>query len=232
MQANVGDDNNDVNAYIRAWAEIACGVMPPYHHGNLRTVLLEHAERTLQKQGVGALSLRELARSAGVSHGAPRRHFADREALLDALAERGYERLGTELSAALDSAAPSLEARVTALARAYAGFVTSSGELLALMFAGKRADPDGSVHRASEAAIGPWQKAFLEAGPDEGIVGDVTALGMAVFSAVHGLAVLVNANIAPVDGLDAAVTDMARRILRGSRTLVPPDERDLARLDK
>jgi AcrR family transcriptional regulator len=190
--------------------------MQPYHHGNLRTVLLEHAEATLQEEGIDALSLRELARSAGVSHGAPRRHFADRQALLDALAERGYERLGSELRTALDVAAPSLDARVTALARAYAGFVTSSGELLALMFAGKHAEPDGSVQRASEAAIQPWQKVFLEAGPDEGIVGDVKALGMAVFSAVHGLAVLVNANIASADGLDAAVTDMAGRILRGS----------------
>jgi AcrR family transcriptional regulator len=190
--------------------------MQPYHHGNLRTVLLEHAEATLQKEGLDALSLRELARSAGVSHGAPRRHFSDRQALLDALAERGYDRLGAELRAALDGAAPTLEARVTALARAYAAFVTSSGELLALMFVGKRADPDGSVHRASEAAIEPWQKVFLEAGPDERIVGDVKTLGMAVFSAVHGLAVLVNANIAPADGLDAAAADMAGRILRGS----------------
>src|SRR6202167_6716983 len=98
--------------------------MQPYPHGNLRTALLEQAERTLQEEGIDALSLRELARSAGVSHGAPRRHFSDRQALLDALAERGYARLGAELRAALDAAAPSLEARVTALARAYAGFVT------------------------------------------------------------------------------------------------------------
>jgi AcrR family transcriptional regulator len=190
--------------------------MRPYHHGNLRTVLLEHAEATLQNQGIDAVTLRDLARSAGVSHAAPRRHFADRQALLDALAERGYERLGDQLRAALDAAAPSLQAQVAALARAYAGFVTSSGELLALMFAGKHASPDGSLQRASAAAIEPWQKAFLEAGPDEGIEGDVKALGMAVFSAVHGLAVLVNANIAPADGLDAAVTDMTRRILLGS----------------
>jgi AcrR family transcriptional regulator len=190
--------------------------MRPYHHGNLRTVLLEHAEATLQNEGIDAVTLRDLARSAGVSHAAPRRHFADRQALLDALAERGYERLGDQLRAALDAAAPSLQAQVAALARAYAGFVTSSGELLALMFAGKHASPDGSLQRASAAAIEPWQKAFLEAGPDEGIEGDVKALGMAVFSAVHGLAVLVNANIAPADGLDAAVTDMTRRILLGS----------------
>jgi AcrR family transcriptional regulator len=200
--------------------------MQPYHHGSLRTVLLEQAEVTLEKEGIDALSLRELARSAGVSHGAPRRHFADRQALLDALAERGYERLGTELRAALNASAPSLDTRVTALARAYARFGTGSAELLVLMFAGKHADQDGSVRRASEAAIEPWQTVFLESGADEGIVGDLKDLGMAVFSAVHGLAMLVNAGIAPADSLDAAVADVAGRILRGSRTLVELDAGD------
>ena len=50
----------------------------PYHHGNLRTALLDAAERTMRDRGVQDLSLRELARDVGVSHGAPRRHFADR----------------------------------------------------------------------------------------------------------------------------------------------------------
>ncbi len=194
--------------------------MQPYHHGNLRTVLLEQAEETLRTGGIDALSLRELARAAGVSHGAPRRHFADRQALLDALAVRGYERLGAELRAALGGSSPSLDARVTALARAYADFVTGSGELLALMFAGKHADPDGLVHRASEAALEPWQEVFREAGATDGIGGPVEVLGMAVFSAVHGLAVLVNAGVTPADGLHAAVADMTERILRGSRITV------------
>ena len=66
----------------------------PYHHGNLRSALLAAAERTVRERGVQDLSLRELAREIGVSHGAPRRHFPDRQALLDALAESGFERLG------------------------------------------------------------------------------------------------------------------------------------------
>ena len=69
----------------------------PYHHGNLRTALLAAAQQTVRERGVAALSLRELAREVGVSHGAPRRHFPDRQALLDALAEDGFERLGGEL---------------------------------------------------------------------------------------------------------------------------------------
>ena len=76
-----------------------------YHHGNLRAALLEEAERAL---AAGEdLSLRELARRAGVSHAAPRRHFADKQALLDALATDGFERLGRELDAAMSSAVDS-----------------------------------------------------------------------------------------------------------------------------
>jgi AcrR family transcriptional regulator len=47
----------------------------PYHHGNLRTALLTAAERTLRERGVEQVSLRDLARQVGVSHGAPSRHF-------------------------------------------------------------------------------------------------------------------------------------------------------------
>jgi hypothetical protein len=130
----------------------------------------------------------------------------------------GATKLGAR--AALGGSQPSLDARVTALARAYADVVTGSGELLALMFAGKHADPDGSVHRASEAALEPWQEVFREAGATDGIGGPVEVLGMAVFSAVHGLVVLVNAGVTPADGLHSAVADMTERILRGSRITV------------
>ena len=80
----------------------------PYHHGNLRAALLACAERTLREGGAGELSLRELARQVGVSHAAPRRHFADKQALLDALAEDGFERLGRELREAMDAAGDAL----------------------------------------------------------------------------------------------------------------------------
>src|SRR2546427_8857402 len=68
--------------------------MTTYHHGNLRTALLRAAGERLEKQGITALSLREAARRVGVSHNAPYRHFADREALLAALAAQGFEMLG------------------------------------------------------------------------------------------------------------------------------------------
>jgi len=86
----------------------------PYHHGNLRRALLAAAERTVRDRGVQDLSLRELAREIGVSHGAPRRHFPDRQALLDALAQTGFERLGAELRGAADGAGDEFQARLEA----------------------------------------------------------------------------------------------------------------------
>src|ERR1700736_4378582 len=91
----------------------------PYHHGNLRAALLAQAERTVRERGVQDLSLRELAREVGVSHGAPRRHFPDRQALLDALAEAGFARLGAELRNAADGAGEDFDPRLQATAGDY-----------------------------------------------------------------------------------------------------------------
>src|SRR4051795_10361603 len=101
-----------------------------YHHGNLRSELLEAAERTLATRGAGELSLRELARELGVSHAAPRRHFAGKQALLDALALDGFERLGAALEAAVTGAGERFEDRLAALARTYVRFATDHAPLL------------------------------------------------------------------------------------------------------
>ncbi|MFJ3496778.1 TetR/AcrR family transcriptional regulator [Streptomyces sp. NPDC086091] len=108
----------------------------PFHHGNLRAVLLDQAEVMLREEGIDGLSLRELARRAGVSHGAPRSHFIDRQALLDALAERGFARLTAEVRSALAGEAPIRE-RLRKVARAYVDFAVTDGALLELMFAAK-----------------------------------------------------------------------------------------------
>jgi AcrR family transcriptional regulator len=71
--------------------------MSTYHHGELRPTLLRAAAKILEKEGREAISLRDLARRAGVSHAAPYRHFADRQALLAALAEEGFAMLAADL---------------------------------------------------------------------------------------------------------------------------------------
>lgn len=106
---------------------------PPFHHGNLRAELLEQAETLLRTDGVDALSLRELARRAGVSHGAPRSHFVDRQALLDALAVRGFDRLTEAVHAAVESRG-SFPERFRRVGRAHVAFAVEHAALMELMF--------------------------------------------------------------------------------------------------
>jgi AcrR family transcriptional regulator len=168
--------------------------MRPFHHGNLRAVLLEQAEAMLRADGIDGLSLRELARQAGVSHGAPRSHFIDRQALLDALAERGFTRLTEDVRSAL-AARGSLHARFVRVARAYVDFAVEDAALMELMFQAKTGAAAGPVRDASlrlfqvldEAMVDPADAA---ADPD----GDARERFKLLFAAtMQGIAALVAA---------------------------------------
>lgn len=76
-----------------------------YHHGDLRRALLERAAEVIERDGIEALTLRGLARDLGVSHGAPNRHFRNKEDLLSTLARHGYEALTSATLAAADGLA-------------------------------------------------------------------------------------------------------------------------------
>lgn len=102
-----------------------------YHHGDLPAALLRAAGNVLEKEGLDALSLREVARKAGVSHSAPYRHFAEREALLAALATEGFERLGAAQREA--AAAGGLRA----MGEAYVLFALQNPQRFRLMFGGQ-----------------------------------------------------------------------------------------------
>lgn len=188
----------------------------PYHHGNLRTALLEQAERTVRERGAQELSLRELAREVGVSHGAPRRHFPDRQALLDALAETGFARLGAELRAAADGAGEDFTARLQATAAAYVRFATDDAALLELMFAGKHRDE--SLHLASERAFSVLLELILQ-GQAEGALehGEPERVGLVLFATVQGIAALVTGGMVQAEQVDSLVADAVAYFLRGSR---------------
>nr|WP_031225439.1 TetR/AcrR family transcriptional regulator [Streptomyces roseochromogenus] len=165
----------------------------PYHHGDLRAALLKSAERTLRDKGAGALSLRELARDIGVSHAAPGRHFKDKQALLDALALDGYERLNRALTTATLHPGLDFEGRMTALARAYLGFAVENPELLELMFARKH-DPDSSDRLAAavDQSLGSLTRMVADAQERGEIVpGDPERITMVAAASLHGLAALI-----------------------------------------
>ena len=178
-----------------------------YHHGDLRSALVEAGLAILAEGGdLGALSLREAARRAGVSAMAPYRHFADKDALLAAVATVGFERLAAALRAADAAASP--VAALKAQGVAYVAFACARPSLFRLMFgAGAPAKADELATAANATFKLLADRVATVAPPHEAI--DRT---LADWALVHGLAMLA------VDGQldlfgDATPTELAARIV-------------------
>ena len=182
----------------------------PYHHGNLRVVLLAEAERTLREDGIERLSLRDLARQAGVSHAAPRRHFADRQTLLDALAAAGFLRLSDELREAIEEAGENYEAQLRAAATAYVHFATRDAALLELMFAAKRGEQSAELQDAFGRLYAAVD-AMVRRGQQAGMLrpGDPDRLRLLLFATMQGIAVLVTSGGVGAGQIDGLITDAA-----------------------
>lgn len=164
----------------------------PFHHGHLRAALLAQAQRTIRERGVDALSLRELARQTGVSHAAPRRHFPDRRALLDALAEQGFRRLSNVVEQALTGAGPASADRFRSVARAYVGFAIDEAALMDLMFTRKNSAPTVEVDRAATEFFTLISGVMNSVAPaDKAPLADPQRLQRLLISTLHGIASLV-----------------------------------------
>jgi AcrR family transcriptional regulator len=204
----------------------------PYHHGNLRAALLGEAERALREQGIDALSLRDLARQAGVSHAAPRRHFADRQALLDALATSGFTRLGDDVRAAIDATGEDYQSRLRAVATAYVRFATRDAALLDLMFAAKNtgsgaknadsgansADPPAALREASErlfTTVGDLIRQGQQT--DELPEGDPDRLLLLLVATLQGIAALTTSGRVRADQTDALIAGAVALFTRSQR---------------
>jgi AcrR family transcriptional regulator len=122
-------------------------VPTPYHHGSLRDFLLSEGRQLLVEEGPQAVTLRGLAKRAGVSHSAPVRHFKDRDALLDAIAAEGFDELATALSAAEQQ--EDLHSRLSGYARAHVRFALENAALMDLMFSGLPRAGDSAAAQAA-----------------------------------------------------------------------------------
>jgi AcrR family transcriptional regulator len=111
----------------------------PYHHGALRDALLEAAERVLERDGVAGLTLRAVAREAGVSHAAPTHHFGDLTGLLSELAAIGFRQFNTAMELA-DAAGNSPIEKALAGAKAYVAYAQAHPGMYGLMFRAERLD--------------------------------------------------------------------------------------------
>ncbi|MFF9853848.1 TetR/AcrR family transcriptional regulator [Streptomyces litmocidini] len=156
-----------------------------YHHGDLRAACLRAARELLEEDGSAGLSLRAVARRAGVSPTAPYRHYADREALVSAVAAEGYRELTEHLKAA--HPAPSTPDDLAAVATAYVRFALEHPAMFRAMFA-EPCDPTSEERVAATAAISAYVQGIVrDAFPG---AEDTGALSTTVWALVHGLAFL------------------------------------------
>lgn len=188
--------------------------MPPsdrsYHHGDLPEVLMQTALQEIERVGVQNLSLRALARAAGVSATAPYRHFPSKRCLLAALATRGFRQLGqvmqTELKKEMQLVAPAqstdpgerrgqVERQLLAMGLAYLAFAEAYPTTYQLMFGSVLDDFSDyeMLQRASVESYLPLQSVLeqvLALGGGRGL--SLSELGGVVWSSVHGLADLLH----------------------------------------
>ncbi|MFG3531233.1 TetR/AcrR family transcriptional regulator [Streptomyces sp. NPDC047917] len=155
-----------------------------YHHGDLRAACLRAARELLEEDGSAGLSLRAVARRAGVSATAPYRHFADRDALVSAVAAQGYRELAEHLAAAHPS--PATPEELAAVAVAYVRFALERPALFRVMFA-EPCDPDSEERVGATTAISEYVRSIVR-GTFPGA--DPDALSTTVWAIVHGLAFL------------------------------------------
>lgn len=165
-----------------------------YHHGDLRNSLIEAATRILDDEGIKALSLRAVARRAGVSQAAPYRHFVDKEALLAAVAADGFTLLSKSMNDAVADAEPGPSAKIRALGRGYVAFATSYPSRVRLMFTHEI--PDWSIHagliEAANEAYAIISVAVHERLSQPGAAPvDPKLATVAAWAGVHGLATLI-----------------------------------------
>jgi AcrR family transcriptional regulator len=195
----------------------------PYHHGHLRDTLLAEAGRTLREQGADQLSLRDLARQAGVSHAAPRRHFADRQALLDALASTGFARLADEVAAAIEAAGPDFRARLRATGAAYVRFATEDAALMELMFAAKKAcapgDPAAAGLAVASGRLFTIGGELIAEGQRTGQLpaGDPERLRLLFMATARGIAGIVTPGQPGAGQADGLIDDVVALFTAGAR---------------
>ncbi|WZH54159.1 MAG: WHG domain-containing protein [Nocardioides alkalitolerans] len=183
-----------------------------YHHGNLRPVLLAAALDLLETQAPGTVSLRELARRAGVSHNAPYHHFGDRAGLLAAAGAEAMRRFVDAQRAAAEAEEDPV-ASLVALGTAYVGWAVAHPGAFAVVFDPEICPPGdpsptmGGLIAENEELL---RAAVARAWPDAPEA-TRSALETALWSTTHGLATLVAAGHVPASEVRPALEAILRR---------------------
>jgi AcrR family transcriptional regulator len=195
-----------------------------YHHGDLRTALVREAARTIRTAGVEALTLRDVGRRLGVSRTALYRHFADKSALLAAVAREGFQAFSRELREAWDTAGGGLEG-FRAMGMGYVRFARTNPAHYRIMFGQYRAlcESDAALASDASASFGVLLDALATLERDGAIpASDRSALGHFIWASMHGVAMLsidgqLGADPAAADALTAVTVDRISAAIAGTR---------------
>lgn len=174
--------------------------IPPktsYHHGDLQRTLIQAALAMIEEQDVASLSLREVARRAGVSYAAPYHHFRDKSALLAAVGEEGFRMLEVQLRRKV-AQVPETDpmGRIRALMQAYFAFATTHAAHFRVMYLPELADREvySSFHEVAGRCLDLILEAMARAHPEKGEEELITR-ALAAWSTSHGLASLWNERV-------------------------------------
>ncbi|MEO1620337.1 MAG: TetR/AcrR family transcriptional regulator, partial [Cyanobacteria bacterium J06632_3] len=191
------------------------------HHGDLRQALLSAALVILETKDIKSLSLRQVARQAGVSHTAPYRHFADKAALLAAVAQEGFLEFGKYLQAAVVEEQPLESLRATGVA--YVQYALDHPTHFRVMF-GHFPDNEPNDSKLSIISNNTFQILVnvIAAGQAAGVVksGDPHFLALGRWSMVHGVAMLLLDGMLKQDGKEAIA--LAEDLINASLSGIAP----------
>jgi AcrR family transcriptional regulator len=165
-----------------------------YHHGDLRNALIQAGLELLAEGGAAALDLRKVARKAGVSHAAPYRHFADKQALIAAIDEVGFQQLAEQIERGLSGGASSAFEQLEQIAGAYVRFAQEHPWLMREMYSGLSLDRTAlpSLYAASKRVFLHYVDVIRQGQASGRIVdGDPNALAGVLWSMLHGVALLI-----------------------------------------
>ena len=184
------------------------GSEPSYHHGALHEALLKAAEQVLERDGLQGLTLRAVAREAGVSHAAPTHHFGDLIGMVSDLAAIGFRQFNAAMAAASRGSADAARARATA----YVAYARAHPGMYSLMFRTERIDMTRPALREAAHASFAGLAGAVGASRHERITEETLSLEQVAaivraWSLVHGFTTLL---------LDGRLTDILRRLPQGT----------------
>lgn len=159
----------------------------PYHHGDLSRALVEAASRLLAREGSSALSLRAVAREAGVSAAAPYHHFKDKNELLAAVARLGFEQMGEAMRKTVEDVATPTD-RLNAVGVAYVNFARENPALYKVMYEVGRDRDSREASPAESGGLAVVMESIRDNAPADADDMDIQLAQIAGWCAAHGLA--------------------------------------------